>query len=214
MSLPLIGAGPSCAGGGGGPSYEDFTGYTEVDPDTDVTVAENTLTVDTMDRTGDTYVYADKGAGAIDQFEHRFEFVISAVDDNGIMIPWAVSNVVEDAAYWQTNDSQALECRPQKSGGTFRVGLHCAEDVVGYYDYTEAVSVGATYYCTVDRNSDTTARLRIYDDAARTSLVDTLQVTIPSGRTWRYLFALVNYTPGTYGGDAASGTVANLEIVA
>ena len=45
---------------------------------------------------------------------------------------------------------------------------------------------------TADRDG-TSLDLRIYSNSARTTLVDTLSVTIASGRTYRYVFAVVSH---------------------
>ena len=191
---------------------EDLTTYTEVDPNSRFGVTADTIMITDLQRDEDAYVYDDKGANAIDQFEHQVEVNLTSADDNGTIFGWAISNVVEDGRYWQSNSSQAVDVRLQKVAGTYRIGFYDAD--VGSYDYTESVSVGTTYYLTIDRQADTTIRCRIYGDSDRTSLVDTLTITCASGRKWRYLFAVNSYNSNpTYGGDKASGTVANLAVV-
>lgn len=63
---------------------------------------------------------------------------------------------------------------------------------------------------TIERTSTTAIECRIYSDAARTTLLDTLSIALPSGRTYRYVFATNSHNSGTV--YQASYTVEDLDL--
>lgn len=190
---------------------EDFTdGWTELDPNTHIGVAANKLTVVGLARNEDAWIYVDKGASHFGTtFEHLFDLkFISASAAWGVGGVWAVSNVINDVKYWVDNTSQALD---------FRMHRHSNGNHIFVLEETEAASVdegiitqGTQYYPLVERTGDTTAESRIYDDSGRTSLVDTLNVSVTAGRSWRNLFGCVSYNTAT--GETVTFDFENLDL--
>jgi len=180
-------------------AVEDFTGYTEVDPDTTITVTATKIAVDEC--SDDTYVYDDKGAdhfGA--SWDHDYEHTsrdISSGDKQGAV---AVSNTVDDAAAWLSNNNEAV-------GAYFRryydVGYKNRYFICDYEDGDtdgssyECDATGTKYYLTFKRTSETNVSLEIYSDSGRTSLEDTVSVTITSGRRYRYIFGIEHSAAGS-----------------
>jgi len=68
------------------PAYEDFTTYTEVDEDNDITVYTNEIDVDTMRRDAVSYVHKDFGASHFGDFEIQFEATCSAASGIGASV--------------------------------------------------------------------------------------------------------------------------------
>jgi len=189
---------------------EDFTAYTELDPNSRFAIAASQIDADGLTRNEDAYVYADKGAGHFaTPFEHDVAVTPQATDDTAVGVFWAVSNVVDDARYWYVNNSQAISAWLYRSSSLYTIRLRQHEpsaETDSYGNYTHATP----YYCTAERTADTTMVLRIYSDASRTTLLDTLAVGVPSGRAYRYVFGANSYNSGD--ADAISFDVANLDL--
>ena len=186
-------------------AYEDFTTYVEADPGSDITVTANKLDVWEIPNNVDAWVYADKGAGHFGTtFEHDFKLKIEYDRYNRAGSVWGVSNVVEDAYYWSANNSQALYVLHVYDN---RIQLREAEATDSDI-YTG--SQDSTYYPTAERTGDTTAVLRIYSDEAQTDLLDTLAVAVPSGRSYRYMFAYASWNTGDAG--YISHEIENLDL--
>ncbi|MEA3367159.1 MAG: hypothetical protein U9R68_03480 [Planctomycetota bacterium] len=54
--------------------------------------------------------------------------------------------------------------------------------LTGTSDNHTGLSTATKYYCTIERASDTSIELRIYSDSGRSTLVDTLRVSVAAGR--------------------------------
>lgn len=175
-------------------AYEDFTTYTEVDPNTHITVAANELDLADLARNEDAYVYDDKGAGHFGDFEHLVDIQILSTSGAGsLSAPWGVSNNINDVLAWATGLYIRL------NGGTGEIRL--VEVNGGSFD-TYAGARDTWYYLTIER-SDTTLTCKIYSDASRTILVDTLSVTCLT-TTYRYVYGCASYNSGhanAYDGD-------------
>ena len=48
----------------------------------------------------------------------------------------------------------------------------------------------------MERTTATNVQLRLYSDSARSTLVDTLDVTVSSSRTYQYIFGATSYNDG------------------
>ncbi|MEA3226722.1 MAG: hypothetical protein U9Q07_12300 [Planctomycetota bacterium] len=215
MSLLLIGAGPSdggqsCACSG----LQDFTSYTEVDPNSRIVVNSATkITVTQLPRNEDSRVYYDCACAPADDFDHDLETTCTDSSSDLAIGPfWAVSNVVDDGYYWAVNNSQAVQCYWYVPYGGASVDIRIYDTEVGASDASVSLSKDTKYYVTIDRPSATQVRCRIYSDSSRTTLVDTLTDTTTSGRTWDHFFA-VNAWNGTPEGTV-SFEVESLHIYA
>lgn len=188
-------------------ALEDFRAppdgtYTELDPQPAITVTANKLDVDALaDNTGDTWVYDDKGAAHFGAtFEHLVKATLQDHDDDWYRMYeafWGVSNVVEDLKFWSVNTSEAVVCKFYGYHNVHRIYL---------WDYETAASDSWTgpvfttpYWCTIQRTSSTAIQCRIYSDASRETLVDTLNVALTDGRTYQYIFAQNHWLTGSYG---------------
>jgi len=176
-------------------AYEDYTTYTEVDPNTDITVATNTLTIDTMRRDVSAYVYKDKGAGHFSgDFEHVVDVKATASDDHGSVTIWALADSVNDVtdALAVGDLIHILFYQPSEALG-LSIWLREWYSGSNYDDKTYLISMNTWYYLTIDRISSV-LRCRVYLDSARTSLLDALQITVHSTPAYRYVYGVMSET--------------------
>ena len=68
----------------------DFTTFTEVDPNSDLTVTSNTVTMDVVESDLTVGVHKDYGAGNFADFVHEIEWDITRSDQSSIVVPWGV----------------------------------------------------------------------------------------------------------------------------
>jgi len=137
-------------------------------------------------------------------FRHDFE-VTHQSGTTGRAAVWALSNDLDDVKNWDDDDDEAVSVTLV---GAASPTLVLTDHESGASDTSTALTTQTTYYCTVERTADTTVECRIYSDLGRTTLVDTLSVSVTSGRTWRYLVACNSYNDNE--ADAISFDVENL----
>lgn len=191
-------------------ALEDFTTYTEVDPDTCLTVTANKIAAVDLDGDFDTYVYADKGASHFGAtFDHDFKFTTGAHSAQAWAIVWAVSNSVDDALNWYSDQDEALVCWLGVDAD--RIILWNMEDRSSDYWDLGSDWAGIPYYLSANRTSETTMSIRIYSDSGRTTLIDTISVSVTSGRRYRYVFGLNSRNAGT-GGKNCTLDVEDLDL--
>lgn len=164
-------------------AYEDWTTYTEDDTPGRLTVAANSITATNAHKAFETYrVYKDFGAdhfGA--EFEHDLTWTGSSYTNTPGIIVWAVSNTVD--SYWNWANDTAVAVSLIRTDSLFGLIGHELGSLDSY-----VCTFASTYYPRVHRTSETAVECRIYSDAARTTLLDTLSVTVPTGSRFRYLF--------------------------
>lgn len=186
-------------------SYSDAT---ELDPGSDISQGGDVYEVEVrgLDRNVTSRLSWDHGTGGIDQFTHQFTI---RPRSNGSLTRsgyfWSVSNVLANVAAWGADDDEAVSCFynwKSSNPNTFQIKEFEADDVDDWDNGGSGVADDTTYYGTADRDSDTSIRVRIYSDASRTTLLATLTITIPSGRTWQFLLAVNSLNNATTGREA------------
>jgi len=164
---------------------EDLTAYTETDPSGYLTVTSSKVTITAIPRedTG-TYLYSDMGAGNINGISIDFEGYRDSSSHNSGTINLGVGNDGENAfnswtdgvvIWWSDSQIKML-----------------AQSVGGVDDSSALLSNDTLYYFTLSRAADSSDwYLYIYSDAARTSLVDTLNATMggSASNTFEYVYA-------------------------
>ena len=192
--------------------YEDFTTYTKFDPDGVYTVDQNTIAINgATDNTG-ARIYSDKGAGHFDDFEHLTEvrFVDTQYTAAPTIVPvWAASNVVIEAIQWEVTSSETL----------YIGSLAFSSNVLVFVEETELYDFDVFYDATFDTwyyldilRSGTTLTVDCRTGSHSGTLAFTLAVSVPSGRTYRYIFATNNYHAT---GDTTTifvGDIRNLDL--
>jgi hypothetical protein len=184
-------------------AYEDFTAgnWTESDPQGEITVAANAVTVANRAEDVDGWVYGDYGAAHFGlAFVHEIKITHDSLSgDTSRDIFWGVSNVIDDARAWADNDDQVVHCKVYDNGGSPFFQLVDRENDDS--DNSVGVSSDTAYWLKITRSGvhGETLTVQIYDDAAKTSLVDTIAVTLTNDRTYRYVFASNTYKTGSTG---------------
>jgi hypothetical protein len=170
--------------------YEDFTTWVETDsgPGGSCTVTTNTISIENQGVESEIKVTRDYGA---DHFTGDFEHYIdtqttvqTTYDRAGI---YYIGN--SDAYY----DSQSGIVVSWGSSGDVRMYLESSGAGGGSYT---ALSSSTRYYLAISRTS-TTGALYVYSDSNRTSLVDSLSVSVAS-TAWRYIICGATYANGHY----------------
>jgi len=172
-------------GGGPGPvtpTYFDFTEWVEVDEDGDITVAANLITVDSMRRDAVSYLYMDMGADYFGDFIHYLTVRFTDAQTIAGGACWGLSNGAH--TYQDKDDANlglVLEWYFQSSA---KLQWILKDQETGQVDYYEN-SYNATVYLTIQR-AGTTLTCKLYSNAARTTLLDTLTVTCATTK-YRYV---------------------------
>lgn len=153
-------------------TYQDFTTWVEVDPGADITIVADTITVDDLRRDHNSYVYLDMGVDYFGDFVHYLTARFTDVVIPGLMGFWGLSNgdhTIEDKSAAGVGVSLHWTMDPAPDAQWVLTDWDTGESDV-YID-----SYNATRYLTI-RRSGTTLTCRIYSDAARTVLLDTLSI--------------------------------------
>lgn len=168
---------------------EDFTTYTEVDPNGRLTVTASKADVVNAERDEDVYLYKDKGADHFDALDILFEIYVGSASAASSFGGMAISNTVGTMAQFATTD---MSC-PGSGGVDYLYLMRGAFVATDYYNCSQ----DTLYYCTLARAAgNNTATLKIYSDASRTDLLDTLAVAGFSTTKFRYCYGMANYNSG------------------
>lgn len=180
---------------------EDFTTYTSLDPNGRFTITPQILTIAALDRDETARLFIDKGAN---YFGPTWQHTLKTVCDNSpgqtqglsLAATWSISNTISDLYTWDVGNHQAITLHWYQDITT--IHLYFRDWKSASYDWhTYGTSqIIFTAYPTLQRTSETNAQCRIYTDAARTILLDTLNISVTSGDRHRYLFAANSYDSG------------------
>jgi hypothetical protein len=182
---------------------EDFTTYTEVDPNTHITVSSSIVSCETLCNE-DAYVYDDKDAGHFTNFEHLFKMNEIATASNRHHIFWACSNDVDDFQGWLDGNDHSINITGRHDL-MYLYETHSGNAYTDSYDY----DIGTDYWLTVEKNG-TTMTAEIYLDASRETLDDTLTLTLQEAVSFRYIFAA--NTRNQASTDIAHGRTEDLDL--
>jgi len=180
------------------PSYEDFTGYTEVDPNSHIAKTANH--VDFQDyRTEDAYLYKDKGAGHFTDFTHKINIksVSGALWHQAHI--WLLSNDIDDAKGLLANGKTAITIDIYKAGsGVVYLTLEEFYTTGEYGNSWSPMSENVWYYLTIQK-SGTALTCKVYSDSARTTLLTTLSLTLHANHNFRYVFVCNTWNSNSAG---------------
>jgi hypothetical protein len=181
---------------------EDLTTYTEVDPNSRITVTSARSTFTGLTRNEDAYVYKDFGAFYFGDFEIYADVRLNSGSENDSLVGIiGLSNTVNDWDDW----GAGLSVHFMKAGGNNYLVLF---EIGGSNDFY-VISGDTTYYVTFERVG-TACTLKVYSDSARTNLLDTLSITVNT-TTWRYLYVTISGNTGD--SYACSGYSENIKIL-
>lgn len=194
---------------------EDFTTYTEVDPNGHITVYANRVEWTGLVRGEKAYVYKDKGVNHFDgDFEHLLEIEIAASDDQGISSPWVLANTVE--AMFDLRGGSIFEMQVFQSSGTPDIYLSEWDSGTQHVSSSYGISFNTRYYLKIKRDESVgafgTIYCYIYSDSARTNLLQTLSVALhTSKKDFRYVYACTSYG-SVFGEFPQEGATYNLDL--
>lgn len=185
---------------------EDLTTYTEVDPNSHISATASRATGTNVARNETCYLYCDKGANHFDALDIDFDLCVTTSVFNGLLGILGLSNELKDFGAFGNNDIRVYH---YYYGTEKRIHLQSSTN-----DYAVGISTSVPYYCTLERAAGSaTVTLRIYTDAARTVLFDTLTATLNTASTkHRYIFAMSSVNVGGATAYPCSGYVENINI--
>jgi hypothetical protein len=199
---------------------EDFTTYTEVDPNSRLTVTADTITSSGLTRNEDAYAYDDKGVNFFDgdfthSFEHRHDSASDIANFTGV---WMLSNIIDDVKGIATASGDALVILTRNDPiNGLTLFLREYNGGVSTQDSTGAIIGGRldeTLYYEVSRDESIGTfgelKLEIYTDSTKSTLLDTLTVTLTQKQDFRYVFPIVSWNDGFT--NKFDGTVSNLNL--
>jgi len=202
---------------------ENFTTYTETDPNSKLVVTSTRITATQINRNEDAYVYKNKGNYFTGNFEIQLTLHFTdGVGATAIAFIWTLANLVDDWTGIDTASGDALGIAVAAYGSSPNtyIRLQMIElnggAEVGTDSSTYDQVMGTSTYLTIVRDESVgtygTLYCYIYSDAARAVLEDTLTITLHSKKDFSYLYGIQSNNTG----NAAiwwSGYVENLTVV-
>jgi hypothetical protein len=197
---------------GGGPAYQNFTEYVEVDSDLDITVYDRNVSWDSMRRDAISWVVFDFGVDYFGDFSVDFTLDFSNIEagdvsNRHIMPIIYFSNTI--GTFADTGLGDLLVILPRQVGATDDIYRYDVRQVTG--GVLQFTIVDVTDYA-MPRHYGTFGRvgnvvtLRIYTDEARTNLIETLSDT-GDNTAYRYFHVFGSYDSVGDGGDHSTGVI-------
>lgn len=179
---------------------EDFTTYTETDPNSHISKTSSKVTWTGLSNDEDAYVYKDKDVDHFNgDFVHQFEIEFSGVSGTPIGVHWAVANLVNDREAIRLGGNMIGFSWEYTAAHGYGFHLFCLDgEIVGYdWDGWDAESPSTKYYITIQHDWDggvnSTGRTTAWIRTGSQSGV--LQATLIVDRgedaaaTFRYIYA-------------------------
>ena len=189
-------------------AIENFTTYTEVDPNSKITVTSSKVSWDDLSRNEQAYVYKAMGYQFFDKdFTHKFKVQFSDYK-NGYTLRvthWALSENVDDERGWYENSYNAVNLFVYNYD--WRIYLRIYDLGSPTSDTWTGAQESTTYYITITRDRDggtnNSGRYTAYICTngyygEGGNLEETLQVDSQHTQPidWHYIFACNTYNDG------------------
>jgi PKD repeat protein len=188
--------------------FEDFSTYSEYDPDGYLTRYANAIVWTLISNTALALVYKDFGVSYFGNIDLSCEFHLTAGNPSSDFCVLGFAN-------WTTGfgimvGPQIGVTVSRNAGGTYTITLFYAVDGVIATSSSLTASIFFYSYCRLVRASGSThAYLYIYAEAAHTTLIDTLHINNAGVATaFRYFIPAQSQTAGT--GGSESGVLNNV----
>lgn len=198
---------------------EDFTTFTEVDPNAHIAKIAGTITFTALHRDEDAYVYKDYTAAHFaGDFTHYIDVYIDDFTLDGVVYPWSVTNTIDDGngIKGANGDMQCIMIR--NASGTYHIEVRQYENGNDHASTSYEFALDTTYYLTIVRDEAVgafgTLYCYIYDNVARGGgdLLDTLTLTLSVAKVdFRYCFGTQSHDSNMDGRNV-TGTSANLDL--
>lgn len=182
---------------------EDLSTYTEVDPNSHISATSARMTGAGINRNETAYAYYDKGAGYFDALDIDFDVFTSNLDANDIIGVLGITNTLDHIGGLGKSDIRVV---------FYGSGINKTLNLNANTGDTINISLNTAYYCTLERAAgNATVNLKVYSDSGRTTLLDTLTVSLETASTkHRYILGIISQN--TSSNYAASGYVENIVI--
>lgn len=193
-------------------AFEDFTTYTEVDPNTKIAVTSTRVTWTAMSSADSARVYKDMGAAHFDaSFTHLWELSLDGATTDGTGgYGWAVANVSNLAGPGSTVDH--LRVRISDEGSLWLLTWEMFS-TTATQDFDSGMSYNTVYYCKTVRDEAVgtfgTLYNYVYSDSGRTTLINTETVTLHGNVDFQYLYAMTGQGSGV---NSMQGFVQNFDL--
>jgi hypothetical protein len=196
----------------GSQGSENYTTYTEVDPNSHLSETSSRVTLTTLRRDETAYVYKDKGAGYYNG-SYQIDFLFNVASPSGAPISYLIKlangigsdNQVCGAggncngAYIYYSGTQWLWTAAEHYGGT------------GYAGTSYVINASTTYYCSLVRNMAVgtygTLYLYTYSDSDRQTLLNTQTLTLHGTTNTQFQYRYAVQTVNDGGNAYLSGYV-------
>jgi hypothetical protein len=193
-------------------TYEDFTTYTEVDEDSDITITSSTLiTVSTMIRNVTSYVYKDFGVDYFGNFEVWTDAEITAAQSTASVTILGMSNSTSNMTEGGMDSGNSGISLRMYYGNDGKYYLSLKDWSNNNRDDNVQDNNPGKVYWVLERNGTTLTAVG-YTDIARTNVLCSLSIA-SAATAWRYLITLSSRQASTFGSAQWSGTVENLVII-
>lgn len=195
-------------------TYEDFTTYTEVDPNSRITKNATQVDWTLVAQNEVAYVYKDFGVNYFDgDFTHAFDFETTGGSTGYFPIAYGLSNTLGDVYYITYTQNQDMVGVRQALGNSY-IYLH--KDKGG--SDCGAQTTATTYYVKVQRiEAQNKLYAGIYSssalrDAGNATNADVcnLEVALSASTDYRYLYTAQSYNNGD--GFTMTGFMRNLNL--
>lgn len=188
---------------------EDFTTGAIVDLNNRFTIAPNLIQIAAMTENEDAYLYWDYGVGYFEgDFSHQIKY--EDMGGEGSLAVWALSNVLDDAGDWASNDDEAIWVWINHSLGTVITQSGSNNGLAKTaFTLTE-------YYLTIAR-AGSTLTVSVYTTAARDVLApvtgvgtNPLIVTVVPTESYQYVLPVISRNIGGVG--TVTGEISTLDL--
>lgn len=174
-------------------AYEDFSTFTEVDPNAHLTINTINKITHLCYRNEDAYIYKDYGVNNFLNYDIEVETTCNFDNHTGVAHSLVLSSDIDDV-YALSNALKKHEAiQFYRNLGNYYVKTRCCNGV-GISEDTATILLGTKYYYKYVRNT-TSSILYIYTDAGKTILFDTLSATC-SADGHNYLFGSNTWNTG------------------
>jgi len=194
-------------------NLQNYTGYTETDTSSRLTVAANTLAIAGLDTDETMQLTYDFGASYFSgDFEHSLNFKVTVGTGTESCYLWAMSDSISNPIGTLITADTDLIALSWTNGTLI---LTERNSTVSATDTSSALSLSTDYYVRIVRDEAVgtygTLYCYIYTDREYCELVDTISVTLTELKDWRYLWAASSVGDGA-GSTVFTGTISNLTL--
>ncbi len=174
-----------------------------------ITVGTNYINIVNLDTNEDRYYYKDYGQHYFDlQFKHELNFSISSTATDDYCCIWAVSNVIKNIRDQEVANDPCIFLLSKSNGNSPTLALEA--DAYSSSDNEITLSPNTKYFLRIRRNN-AVVTLSVYSNEARTTLVDSVYITLTNWNNYRYLYGMSSYNTGAAGKDW-NGTISKLDL--